>query len=145
MTFGKTHIYRYRRFWCNIERTYSPIKDMHITSKNIHGIYSIYNKDVYFSTPLPLEKSTYQTNKHTHTFSQAPSHTHTRAYIWYTCISRFYHAGVIQEQYDCFFLKFCINLFIERVTVLRNNTVHQPSVCWRHRRKWYKVSHGWYS
>lgn len=136
-------------FWSNIERTYSPIKDMHITSKNIHGICSIYDKDVYFSTPLPPEKK-HLPNKQTHAHIVASTltytHTHTHTHTFDILAFRvFYHAGVIQEQYDCFFLKFCINLFIERVTVLRNNTVHQPSVCWRHRRKWYKVSHGGYS
>lgn len=97
-------------FWSNIERTYSPIKDMHITSKNIHGICSIYDKDVYFSTPLPPEKK-HLPNKqtHAHIVASTLTYTHTHAYIWYTSISRFYHAGVIQEQYDCsLFLSFAL-------------------------------------
>lgn len=71
-------------FWSNIERTYSPIKDIHITSKNIHGICSIYDKDVYFSTPLPPEKK-HLPNKqtHAHIVASTLTYTHTRIHLIY--------------------------------------------------------------
>lgn len=68
-------------FWSNIERTYSPIKDMHRTSKNIHGICSITDKDVYFSTPLSPGKKT--TNTRTHCRKHPHTHTHTRIHLMY--------------------------------------------------------------
>lgn len=50
---------------------------MHITSKNIHGICSINDKDVYFSTPHTPRKKALTKQTHAHIVASTLTHTHT--------------------------------------------------------------------